>query len=134
MAFREVCDQPVLSTWQKLMDYLLVRLSHERNEQFWILFLDRKNCLTFELKVAEGTVDHVPVYPREVVRLALQHDASALLIVHNHPSGDPAPSKADIEITRQLSNALSVINVSLHDHVIVGTGGKYTSFKTNGLF
>lgn len=128
----EVMDQPVLGNWQSLMDYVRAAMAHGKNEQFRILFLNRKNALIADEQQSEGTVDHTPVYPREVIKRALDLGASAMILVHNHPSGDPTPSQADIEITRELQAAGDKLGIKLHDHVIVSKLGN-TSFKTLGL-
>jgi DNA repair protein RadC len=132
MLKEQVAEKPVLSSWAQLIDYLTLAMKYEKAEQFRLLFLDRKNQLLADEVQQRGTVDHAPVYPREVVKRALELHASALIMVHNHPSGDPAPSKADVEITRQVSKALAAVNVVLHDHLIVGRKG-HTSFKSLNL-
>lgn len=132
MLKEQVADKPVLSSWAQLIDYLTLAMKYEKAEQFRLLFLDRKNQLLADEVQQRGTVDHAPVYPREVVKRALELHASALIMVHNHPSGDPAPSKADVEITRQVSKALAAVNVVLHDHLIIGRKG-HTSFKSMSL-
>jgi DNA repair protein RadC len=121
-----------ISSWSALMDYVRTELQHEKREQFRILFLDRKNQLIADEIMAHGTVDHAPVYTREVARRALELHASALILVHNHPSGDPTPSRADIDITRELIDALDPFDIIVHDHLIAGTGG-VTSLKSAGL-
>ncbi|MFC1674037.1 DNA repair protein RadC [Pseudomonadota bacterium] len=128
----DVMDQPVLSNWQSLMDYVRVAMAHGKTEQFRILFLNRKNALMADELQQEGTVDHTPVYPREVIKRALDLGASALILVHNHPSGDPTPSQADIEMTRELQAAGDSLGIRLHDHIVVSKMGN-TSFKTLGL-
>ncbi|VAW01698.1 UPF0758 family protein [hydrothermal vent metagenome] len=110
----------VLSSWSALNDYCRARLAHETREQFRILFLNKKNHLIADEKQNQGTVDHTPVYPREVMRRALELGASAVILVHNHPSGDPTPSKADIEMTRQVVSAGKALSIRVHDHIIVG--------------
>ena len=132
MLREQVADQPVLGSWQQLLDYLSVALKYEPVEQFRLLFLDRKNRLIADEVQQRGTVDHTPVYPREVVRRGLDLHASALIVVHNHPSGDPAPSKADIDMTRAIDKAAKAVGLTLHDHLIVGRKG-HTSFKSVGL-
>jgi len=107
-------------------------LQHERREQFRVLFLDRKNQLIADELMSQGTVDQAPVYPREIARRALELSASALILVHNHPSGDPTPSSADIEITREIVDALQPFEIKVHDHLIAAKHG-VTSFKTEGL-
>ena len=124
-------NRPVVSSWQALMDYCHATLSRETTERFRILFLDTKNILIADEEQARGTVDHVPVYPREVVKRALELDAKALILVHNHPSGDPTPSDADIATTRQIAEGCAVLGLSLHDHVIIGHGSE-TSFRAQG--
>ena len=128
----EVMNQPVLSNWQSLMDYVRAAMAHGKKEQFRILFLNRKNVLIADEVQQEGTVDHTPVYPREVIKRALDLGASALILVHNHPSGDPTPSQADIEMTRELREAGEKLGIQLHDHIVVSKSGN-TSFKTLGL-
>lgn len=128
----DVMDQPVLSNWQSLMDYCRAAMGHGKTEQFRILFLNGRNVLIADELQQEGTVDHTPVYPREVIKRALDLGASALILVHNHPSGDPTPSQADIEMTRDLQGAGDKLGISLHDHIVVSKSGN-TSFKTLGL-
>ncbi|MBF0249520.1 MAG: DNA repair protein RadC [Alphaproteobacteria bacterium] len=128
----DVMNQPVLGNWQSLMDYLRVAMGRNKTEQFRVLFLNRKNVLIVDELQQEGTVDHTPVYPREVIKRALDLGASALILAHNHPSGDPKPSQADIEMTRELQAAGEKLGIQLHDHVVVSRSGT-TSFKTLGL-
>ncbi len=123
----------VISSWTALLDYVKVALAHEPREQFRVLFLDRKNQLLADEVMNEGTVDHAPVYPREIVRRALELSASAVILVHNHPSGDPTPSQADIEMTRQVVDAGRPLRITVHDHLVVGREG-VASFKALGLF
>lgn len=132
MARAEACRRPVLSSWKALTSYLHTALAHAPREQFRALYLDKRNILIREEWRADGTVDHAPVYPREVVRRALELSASAVILVHNHPSGDPTPSRADIEMTRQIIDAAQVFNIQVHDHVIVGREGTQ-SFRALGL-
>jgi DNA repair protein RadC len=132
MARAEVRSRPVLSNWQALIAYLQTAMAYEQIEQFRILFLDRKNSLIADEVQQRGTVNHTPVYPREVMKRALVLNASALIVVHNHPSGDPKPSRDDIEMTRQLKAAASALEVELHDHVVIGHG-KHASFRSLGL-
>jgi DNA repair protein RadC len=122
----------VITSWTQLSAYLRTAMAHEPREQFRVLFLDRKNQLIADEAMNEGTVDHAPVYPREVVRRALELSASALILAHNHPSGDPTPSQADIAMTREVIEAAKVLRLSVHDHVIVGRDG-LTSFRAQGL-
>lgn len=126
-----VMHQPVLSSWDALVDYCHTAMAHRETEQFRILFLDRKNTLIADEEQAKGTVDHVPVYPREVVKRALELNASALILVHNHPSGDPTPSQADIAMTNQINEACHVLGLTLHDHLIVGKS-REVSFRSQG--
>ena len=128
----DIKGAPVLSNWAHLMDYLNAQLSRERVEQFRILFLDNKNRLLADEAQAKGTVNHTPVYPREVAKRALELHATALILVHNHPSGDPTPSRPDIEMTGEIQRALQTLSVVLHDHVIVGNG-RWLSFRQEGL-
>lgn len=132
MARAEALRRPVLSSWTALTSYLRADLAHAPREQFRVLYLDRRNILMREEWRADGTVDHAPVYPREVVRRALELSASALILVHSHPSGDPGPSQADIEMTRQVVDAARLFNLQVHDHVIVGREGT-ASFRALGL-
>lgn len=126
-----VMNKPVLSSWDALLDYCHTAMSHRETEQFRILFLDRKNLLIADEEQAKGTVDHVPVYPREVVKRALELNASALILVHNHPSGDPTPSDADIAMTAQIQDAARVLGIVLHDHLIIGKS-RELSFRAQG--
>jgi DNA repair protein RadC len=116
----KVMNRPVLSSWAALLDYCHTAMSHRETECFRVLYLDRKNVLIADEEQARGTVDHVPVYPREVVKRALELNASALILVHNHPSGDPTPSDEDIAMTHQISEAAQVLGLTLHDHLIIG--------------
>ena len=125
-------DRPVISSWSALLDYLQVALTHEPIEQFRVLFLDRKNMLIKDEVQHRGTVDHTTLYPREIVKRALELTASAIIMVHNHPSGDPSPTRADLEMTKQIVAVLSAVGITVHDHVIVGKN-KHTSFKTQRL-
>ncbi|WP_435257146.1 RadC family protein [Thioclava sp. FR2] len=126
-----VMNRPVLSSWDALLDYCHTSMAHRETEQFRLLFLDRKNTLIADEEQAKGTVDHVPVYPREVVKRALELNASALILVHNHPSGDPTPSQADINMTNQINEACQVLGITLHDHLIVGKS-REISFRSQG--
>ncbi|TWA84839.1 DNA repair protein RadC [Azospirillum brasilense] len=129
---QRVMDRPVLANWQSLLDYCTAAMAHQPTEQFRLLFLDRKNKLIADEVQQTGTVDHTPVYPREVVRRALELSASAIILVHNHPSGDPTPSRADVEMTKEILRAAHSLGIAVHDHVIVGKG-KHVSFKAQGL-
>ncbi len=120
MARARVIHRPVISGWGALIDYCHTAMAHHETEQFRVLYLDRKNTLIADEQQARGTVDHVPVYPREVVKRALELNASALILVHNHPSGDPSPSQADIAMTAQVVAACEALSLTLHDHLIIG--------------
>ncbi|WP_431297716.1 RadC family protein [Tabrizicola sp. BL-A-41-H6] len=126
-----VLHQPLLSSWDALLDYCHTTMAHRETEQFRILFLDRKNVLIADEEQARGTVDHVPVYPREVVKRALELNASALILVHNHPSGDPTPSDADLSMTNQIVDACHALGLTLHDHLIIGKS-RELSFRSQG--
>ena len=126
-----VMNRAVLSSWDALLDYCHTAMAHRETEQFRILFLDRKNVLIADEEQAKGTVDHVPVYPREVVKRALELNASAIILVHNHPSGDPTPSDADITMTHQVQEAAQVLGITLHDHLIIGRS-RELSFRAQG--
>jgi DNA repair protein RadC len=128
----EVSKRPVISSWTALLAYTKTALAHAPREQFRVLFLDKKNQLIADETMNEGTVDHAPVYPREVARRALELSASAVILVHNHPSGDPTPSPADIDMTRQVVEAGRVLKIAVHDHLVVGREG-VASFKALGL-
>ncbi|MCX7684365.1 MAG: DNA repair protein RadC [Acetobacteraceae bacterium] len=128
----EVKERPVLNNWQRLTEYLAATLSRERIEQFRVLFLDSKNRLIADEAQARGTVNHTPVYPREVAKRCLELQATAVILVHNHPSGDPTPSRADIEMTAEIKAAVGVLGVVVHDHLIVGNG-RHLSFRREGL-
>jgi DNA repair protein RadC len=132
MARGEVRSRPVLGNWQALIAYLQIAMAYEQIEQFRILFLDRKNNLIADEVQQRGTVNHTPVYPREVMKRALILNASALIVAHNHPSGDPKPSRDDIETTRELKAAANALEIELHDHVVIGHG-KHASFRSLGL-
>jgi DNA repair protein RadC len=123
MALSQVMDRPVISSWSGLMDYCRVAMADEPVERFRILYLNRKNMLIGDEVQQRGTVDHTPVYPREVIKRALDVGATALILVHNHPSGDPTPSAADIAMTREIRDIGEKLGISLYDHVIVGKGG-----------
>jgi DNA repair protein RadC len=132
LARGNIMDKPVLSSWQALLDYCTASMARATNEQFRVLFLDRKNVLIADERQQEGTVDHTPVYPREVVKRALEIGATAVILVHNHPSGDPTPSTADIEMTREVADAAKSLGITLHDHIVIGRNGT-ESFKSLGL-
>jgi DNA repair protein RadC len=128
----ELRQNDVIGSWDKLIDYCKANIAHGTVEEFHLLFLDRKNVLIKHERQQRGTIDHTPVYPREVVKRALDLNASALILVHNHPSGDPTPSKADIAVTRDIVNAAKPLGVTVHDHLIIGRG-RHTSLRDLGL-
>jgi DNA repair protein RadC len=128
----ELQERPVVNSWDKLIDYCNAQVAHNKVEEFHILFLDRKNVLIKHERQQRGTIDHTPVYPREVVKRALDLGAAAMILVHNHPSGDPAPSKADIAVTQDIKKAAAPLGVALHDHIIIGRNG-HTSLRDLGL-
>ncbi len=132
MLIGDVMHKPILSSWQKLLDYCHVAMAHEKREHFRILFLNRKNQLIADEVQQTGTVDHAPVYPREIVRRALELGATALILVHNHPSGDPTPSDSDITMTEEIIRAARALDIWVHDHLIIAKSG-HTSFKSMGL-
>jgi len=122
----------LLNNWQRIVDYCRMAMAHEKIEQFRLLFLDRKNHLIAEEVQQRGTIDHTPVYPREVVKRALEIGAGAIILAHNHPSGDPTPSKEDISMTRAIADACRPLGITVHDHIIIGHEG-VISFKNLGL-
>ncbi len=128
----ELRDQPILSSGEALMRYLTAVLARERVEQFRVLFLDNRNRLLADEAQSRGTVNHTPVYPREVAKRALELHATALILVHNHPSGDTTPSRADLAMTKEIQQAIGTLGIALHDHVIVGSAGSL-SFRATGL-
>jgi len=132
MTRQEIMNKPVLSTWQRLLDYCQGVMANEATEQFRLLFLDRKNTLIADEVQQRGTVDHTPVYPREVIKRALELGASAIILVHNHPSGDPTPSRADIDMTKEIVTAAKAMGLMVHDHLVIGKG-KHASFKSLGI-
>lgn len=127
---RYLNQNPVLSSWQAVLDYCALTIRGEV-ERFHVLYLNRKNRLISDECLSIGTVDHVPVYPREILRRALALNATALIIVHNHPAGDPEPSLADIAMTREIQKSCKVLGVTLHDHIIVGIG-REVSLRARG--
>ncbi|MBV8798679.1 MAG: DNA repair protein RadC [Alphaproteobacteria bacterium] len=128
----KVLKRPALTSWQALLDYCTAAMARNPQEEFRVLFLDKKNALIADEVQGQGTVDHTPVYPREIVKRALELSASAIILVHNHPSGDPTPSRADIEMTREIVSAAKALRITVHDHLVVGRGGT-ASFKALGL-
>lgn len=132
LARARVLRRHVLSSWDALLDYCRTAMAHRETEQFRVLFLDRKNVLVADEEQARGTVDHVPVYPREVVKRALELNASAIILVHNHPSGDPTPSPQDLAVTEQIRDAAQVMGIALHDHLVIGKS-REVSFRSEGF-
>jgi len=132
MARARVMKRQVISGWDAVLDYCHTTMAHRETEQFRVLFLDRKNVLIADEEQARGTVDHVPVYPREVAKRALELNASALILVHNHPSGDPTPSASDIDMTDRTNTALMALGLVLHDHLIIGKS-RELSFRSEGF-
>ena len=132
MLHEAVREQPLMSNWTQVLDYLNLAMKYEPVEQLRLLFLDRRNRLIADEVQQRGTVDQAPAYPREVARRSLDLNASAVLLVHNHPSGDPEPSRADIDMTREIAAALKAVGVTLHDHLIIGRAG-HASFRALGL-
>jgi len=128
----KVLRRHVVSSWDALVDYCHTTMAHRETEQFRILFLDRKNVVIADEEQARGTVDHVPVYPREVVKRALELNASALILVHNHPSGDPTPSDADLSMTAKIEEAARALGITLHDHLVIGRE-RELSFRSEGF-
>lgn len=129
---QQVLGRDVIDSWDRLVDYCTAAMAHEPVEQLRLLFLDRKNVLIADEVQQQGTVDHTPLYTREVVKRALDLGASALIVVHNHPSGDATPSQGDIRMTKELREALEKIGIALHDHLVIGRHG-HESFRAKGL-
>lgn len=132
LAQENLMGRPILSSWSALLDYCRTVMQFERKEQFRVLFLDKKNRLVADEVLGEGTVDSAPVYPREVIKRVLAHEATAIILTHNHPSGDPTPSKSDIEMTHKMIEAMKPIGVTVHDHLIIGRNN-IASFRSLGL-
>ena len=128
----QVMDRPVLGNWDQLIDYCRAVMAFGKTERFRVLYLNQKNALIADEEQQQGTVNHTPVYPREVVKRALEVGATAIIMVHNHPSGDAEPSRADIDMTKEVRDACEKLDITLHDHVIV-TKGSFSSFKSKGL-
>ncbi|HWA00271.1 MAG TPA: DNA repair protein RadC [Caulobacterales bacterium] len=128
----ELKQRTIIGSWSQLVNYCRTSMAHAPREQFRVIFLDVKNQLIADEVLNEGTVDHAPVYPREVARRALELSAASVILVHNHPSGDPSPSAADVQITREIVAAAKAVGVRVHDHLVVGRNGA-SSFKTLGL-
>ncbi len=131
MAQARILQTDVISSWDSLIRYCKTRMAHLQTEQFRVLFLNRKNVLIADEAQSGGTVDHVPVYPREILKRALELNASALILIHNHPSGDPTPSDADIAMTKKIAEGANALSLILHDHIIVGKSDVY-SFRSVG--
>lgn len=127
-----VLKQPILNSWSRLIDYLSADMAQEKKEHFRLLFLNKKNELIADEIQGSGTVDHTPAYPREIIKRALEVGATALILAHNHPSGDPSPSPADIELTNAVIDAAKPFDIIIHDHVIISRNG-HTSFRNEGL-
>lgn len=132
LAQGRVLNRPVISSWSDLLAYCRAAMADEKRELFRVLFLDKKNILIADEVQQKGTVDHTPVYPREVVKRALELSASAVILVHNHPSGDPTPSRADVEMTKQVADAAAALGIRVHDHLVIGKD-REASFKSLGL-
>lgn len=132
LAQSRVMGRPIVSSWDALIKYCHTTMAHRDTEQFRVFFLDTKNTLLADEEQARGTVNHVPVYPREVVKRALELNATALILVHNHPSGDPTPSEADCIMTRKVKQSAEALDITLHDHVIIGKSCEL-SFRARGL-
>ena len=132
MMQHEIASQPVLSVWDRLIDYLMAAMGHERIEQFRVLFLDSRNKLIADEVQGRGTINHAPAYAREVVRRCLELHASAVILAHNHPSGEPTPSREDVALTAEITRAAATLGIAVHDHIIVGKG-KWLSFRSEKL-
>ncbi len=128
----EIENQPVIQSWSALMDYCRLAMGNSKIEEFRVLFLNHRHALIADEVMQRGTINHTPVYPREIVKRSLELSASAIILLHNHPSGDPTPSKADIDITNKIIEAAATVNITVHDHVIITQTGHY-SFKSYGL-
>jgi DNA repair protein RadC len=131
MQRQQVLDQPILGSWKSVLDYCHSVMAHDQNEQFRLLFLDGKNALIADEIQSRGTVNHAPVYIREVVKRTLTLGASSIIMAHNHPTGDPTPSRDDIEMTRAVKLALDQVGVQVHDHIIIGRKG-HASLRSMG--
>lgn len=132
LARAKMMNRPILSDWQALLDYCQVRMAHLEVEQLRVIYLNRKNAVITDVLQAQGTVDHTPVYPRDIVKGALDWNASAVILAHNHPSGDPSPSAEDITMTKAVARACDVLGIAFHDHLIIGKG-RHMSFRAEGL-
>lgn len=129
---QDLMQKPVLNSWARLMDYCYATMAHEKKEHFRILFLNKKNEMIADEIQSSGTVDHTPAYPREIMKRALELGATALILVHNHPSGDPKPSQADVDMTHAIIRAAEPFAIAIHDHIVISRNG-YSSFKNMGL-
>jgi DNA repair protein RadC len=132
MMRQEIASQPILATWDRLTDYLTAAMAHERIEQFRVLFLDGRNKLIADEVQGRGTINHAPAYPREVIRRCLELHATAIVLAHNHPSGEPSPSREDVALTAEISRAAAMMGIVVHDHIIIGKG-KWLSFRAEKL-
>ncbi|MBY0407633.1 MAG: DNA repair protein RadC [Rickettsiales bacterium] len=128
----EMADKPIINSWEALLNYARVHIGHQKEEEFHVLFLNNKLEMMADERQQKGTVNHTPVYPREVVKRALEIGASSIILVHNHPSGDVNPSKADVDVTRQIVQAARALGIEVHDHIIIGAK-KHFSFKAKEL-
>ena len=131
MAQQDIVQRDVIGSWKKLLDYCRMRMAEEKTEQFRLLFLDNKNAVIADEQQQRGTVNHTPVYPREVVKRALELGASAIILVHNHPSGDPTPSEDDIAMTKEVAAAAEKLGIAVHDHIVIGRRG-HASLRSMG--
>lgn len=129
---QELMQRPILNNWTRLMDYCHMTMANEKKEHFRILFMNKKNELIADEIQGSGTVDHTPAYPREIMKRSLELGATAIILMHNHPSGDPKPSRADIDMTNAIIEAARPFDIKIHDHIIIARNG-YTSFKNEGL-
>lgn len=127
-----VINKPILSSWRLVLDYCHANLAFADKEEFHVLYMDSKNRLIKDEAHQKGTIDQASVYPRDIIKSALDLNASSIILVHNHPSGDPTPSKSDIELTKEIHQISKLLNISLHDHIIIGKSG-HASFKALGL-
>lgn len=132
MMKQDLMEIPLLNNWARLMDYCHMSTDHETREHFRIFFLNKKNMLIADEVQASGTIDHTPAYPREIMKRALELGATAMILMHNHPSGDPQPSKADLDMTRMIIDAAKPFNITIHDHIVMARSGHF-SFKQEGL-
>jgi DNA repair protein RadC len=128
----QIADKTIIGSWKQLLDYIYARMAYRKTEELRLLFLDNRNQLLADEQMQQGTIDHAPVYAREIVKRALEHHASAVIMIHNHPNGDPNPSKDDIAATKTVQNALAAVHIHLHDHLIIGRNG-HKSLKSSGV-